>query len=229
MRRTLLSIVLGFTLALAGCAGAWAAVPWGAPGNVTVANSEVSGATPTCTYSSTLLTCIEDMTANVTSVTLAGMTAGTYYTIMFVQDGTGSRTLTQASITQATGGPALPAIPSTANTYTAWIIKATSASAATFVQNYDNVMLWDTWNMLQVGAGTTVTAATIQAQTAIVAPGMTANNNCSCVFSNPDANFNKGLTMGCVPATNSVTCNEVNPTAANATPTAGNIIVRIAP
>lgn len=226
--KKLLSIVLFLTLALAGCTGAWA-IPWGAPGSVTVTNSEVSGATPTCTYSSTLFVCIEDMTANVTSLTLAGMTAGTYYTIIFVQDGTGSRTLTQTPITQATGGMAIPAIPSAANTWTVWTIKATSASAATFVQNYDNATVFDTWNMQMTGAGTTVTAATIQAQTAIVVPGMTTNNMCGCNFSNPDANFNKGMTMSCVPGTNSVTCNEINPTAANATPTAGTINVRIAP
>lgn len=227
--KRLITAIAAFALLALSFAPAHAALPWGAPGNVTVANSEVSGATPTCTYSSTLFVCIEDMTANVTSLTLAGMTAGTYYTLIWMQDGTGSRTLTQSAITQATGGPAVPAIPSAANKYTAWVILATSATAATFVANYDNSPLWDSWNMTVAGAGTTVTAATIQAQTTVVAPGMTANNNCTAVFSNPDANYNKGLTMGCVPGTNSVVANIINPTAANATPTAGNILIRIAP
>lgn len=219
------ALLIATALALISVAPAGAALPWGAPGNVTVANAEVSGATPTCTYSSTLFTCIEDMTANVTSVTLAGMTAGTYYTLVFMQDGTGSRTLTQTSIT----GGSLATGTTAANKYDVWVIKATSATAATFIADYPNAPLWDVWNMAQAGNGTSVANATVQSQPTVVVPGMTANNSCSCVFTNPDANFAKGMSMGCTPLTNAVTCQEVNATAATATPTAGTIAVRIAP
>ena len=218
------SLVLSLVFALGFSAPAWANLPWGS-----TAPLEVSGATPTCTYTSTALACIEDMTANVTSVTLAGMTAGTYYTIVFMQDGTGSRTLTQASITQATGGLAVPAIPSTANQYTAWIIKATSASAATFVQNYDNVSLLPFFTATQTTNGTAVAPGAYQLQPTIVVPGMIAGSLCLYQAQTLPSTWQTGIIAGCLSLTNAVQGAELNPTAATITPAAVSANLRIIP
>src|SRR5216684_6128551 len=91
-----LALIFALTLGLAG--RSFAAVPWG---TATTTPLQVSGATPTCTYTATALACIENMSANVTSITLAGMTAGVQYTLVLMQDGTGSRTLAQTSVTGA--------------------------------------------------------------------------------------------------------------------------------
>lgn len=211
--------LLAFVAALALSTPSWAAFPWSTSDPL-----EVSGATPTCTYTSTAFFCIENMTANVTSVTLAGMTAGKYYAIAFVQDGTGSRTLTQTSIT---GGVTIPA---TANQWTVWVIKATSASAATFVQNSDNAPLWDTWVTAQAtGDGSPVANTASETPATMVVPGMTAAHRCSAVVSNPDANIRKGIVTTCVPGTNLVSVVETNPTAATITPTAATENIGIAP
>jgi hypothetical protein len=226
MNRRIILATLALIAALSlGVGPSQAAVPWGTAGNVTVANSEVTGNTPTCTYSSTLFVCISSMTGNVTSLTLAGMTAGTYYTFIPVQDGTGSRTLTQTSIT----GGALAAGTTGANQWDVWVIKATSATAATFVTDYPNGNLFDSWNMTTTLAANPVTAATYQTVTAIVAPGVTASNGCTCTYSAPDANFLKGMVMSCGTGTNAITCYAINPTATAATPSAGVVVVRIIP
>lgn len=225
--KSIKSILLSLALVVGLSAPSWASFPWS-----TTDPLEVSGATPTCTYTATALACIENMTANVSSVTLAGMTKGTYYTIVFVQDATGSRTLTQASITAATGGLAVPAIPSAANKYTVWVILATSASAATFVQNYDNVPIWDTWNSATGAAtittnGTQLTTGTMQAQPTLVVPGMGAGDSCTCVTQTLPATWQTGIISGCLPSTNLVTCEEFNPTAGSITPAAVTMNVRI--
>jgi len=216
------SLVLSLILIAGFSAPAFAAFPWGS-----TAPLEVNGATPTCTYTATALACIEDMTAAVTSVTLAGMTAGDYYTIAFMQDGTGSRTLTQTSITQATGGPAVPAIPSAANTWTVWIIKATSATAATFVSNYDNAPIFKQFTAAQTSNGTAVAGGAMQAQPTIVVPGMTSANVCLCQPATLPATWQTGVTAGCLAETNAVQCEEFNPTAATITPTAVSVNIRL--
>ena len=224
MKTSIKTLLLTALMAFGLSAPALADLPWGS-----TAPLEVSGATPTCTYTSTALACIEDMTGNVTSVTLAGMTAGTYYTIVFMQDGTGSRTLTQASITQATGGLAVPAIPSTANQYTAWIIKATSASAATFVQNYDNVSLLPFFTATQTTAGTAVAPGAYQLQSTIVVPGMIAGSLCLYQAQTLPATWQTGIVAGCLSLTNAVQGVELNPTAGTITPAAVSANLRIIP
>jgi len=220
--------ILSLGLVALSALPSWAAFPWSSADPL-----EVTGATPTCTYTTTALACIEKMTANVTSLTLAGMTAGTLYTIIWTQDGTGGRTLTQTPITQATGGLAVPAIPSGANAWTVWTIKATSASAATFVQNYDNSPLWDTWNQAGSGivatAGTAVANGVTQAQTTLVVPGMTVNDYCQCMAQTLPATWQTGIQLACLPTTNGAACQEINPTAGSITPVAVNLNVRIFP
>ncbi len=217
--KTIRSLFLALAFALAVVSPAGAAFPWSTSDPL-----EVAGATPTCTYTATAFACIENMTANVTSVTLAGMTAGNFYTIIFVQDATGSRTLTQASITQATGGPAVPAIPATIANWTVWIIKATSASAATFVSNVDNAPLWDTF--VASDALNTVTATTILSTAAaptLVFPGMTATHTCTC---QPTTVTVAGIPMGCLAGTNLVTCEFVNAGAGSPSEASITAIVR---
>jgi hypothetical protein len=206
---------------------ALAAIPWAA-GAGTGAPLQVSGATPTCTYTATALACIEDMTANVTSITLAGMTAGTYYSLILMQDGTGSRTLAQTSVT---GAPALTTAEKAANGYAVWIIKATSASAATFVTDYSNAPLFNDWTTGAGIAGTAVAAAgtaITQAIPTVVIPGLGTSNTCSC---NTQAitGTNVALHTRCVPATNAATCYWQNESAASVTATTATFNVRIAP
>ena len=220
--KALKSLVLSLILVAGLSVQAFAGLPWGS-----TAPLEVSGATPTCTYTSTALACIENMTGNVTSVTLAGMTSGLYYTIAFMQDGTGSRTLTQASITQASGGPAVPAIPSAANTYTYWVIKATSASAATFVSNYDNTLPAGTVTVTQTSAGTAVAPNAYQLQATIVVPGMVAGSLCLYQPQTLPATWQTGIIPGCLSLTNAIQGVEINTTAATITPTAVSVNVRI--
>lgn len=192
-------------------------LPWGS-----TAPLNQAGATPTFTYTATALAGIENMTANVTSITLAGMTAGKYYTLILMQDGTGSRTLTQTSIT---GAPTLATV--NANLYDVWLIKATSASAATFVRDYPNLGLWYIFAAQVTGSNSAVTTvAAAQAAPTVVAPGMSVNNNCSCVSSNPDAGALK-LGLSCVPLTNAAQCEYFNQSAGSITPTAATINVRL--
>lgn len=223
--KTFKSIALSLALVFGLSSLSWAALPWSTSDPL-----EVSGATPTCTYTSTALACIENMTAPVTALTLAGMTAGTYYTLIWMQDGTGSRALTQASITQATGGPAIPAITTAANSYQAWVIKATSATAATFVASYDNVSLAPFWTATQASNGTAITGGTIQAQPTVVVPGMSVSHTCTCQAQTQPASWNTAVTLSCLPLTNALQCIEqANNGAVTITPTAVTINIRIQP
>lgn len=212
MKTYIKTLFLAALMALGLSAPALAGVPWG-----TTAPLQVSGATPTCTFTATALACIENMTANVTSVTLAGMTVGTYYTVALMQDGTGSRTLVQTSIT---GAPALTAGESTANSYAVWIVQATSATIAAFVTDYSNVSLADTFISFTTSAGSAVATGVTQAQTAIVAPGASASTPCSCQAQTLPATWQTGIILQCLPATNTLTCEETNPTAGTITPAA---------
>jgi hypothetical protein len=223
--KTLKTLILSIALAVGTAMPALAAIPWGS-----TAPLEVSGATPTCTYTATALACIEDMTANVTAVTLAGMTAGTTYTIIFMQDGTGSRTLAASGGGSITGAPSLITTTETgANKYAVWIIKATSASAATFVADYPNAPLWDTFMATLTTAGTAITTKATQTQTAIVVPGMSTANSCYWTPQTAvDSTWAGTAIAQCIPATNSVNIALTNPTATTATPSATVLNIRIA-
>lgn len=210
-----LIVAIGLTLI---ASSARAAVPWGTTGPL-----QVSGATPTCTYTATSLACVENMTANVTSITLAGMTAGVNYTLVLQQDGTGSRTLAQASIS---GAPALAAAESTANAYTVWTINATSASAATFVAAYSNAPLFDVYKAQFTTSGAVNAAGTTVSQGTAVFPGLTVNSECVCQPQTTPATWQTGVVIGCLPATNLATCQTSNASAGSITPAAVTMNVR---
>ena len=223
--KSLKTLILSAFLLVGLSAPSWAALPWGS-----TAPLEVTSTTPTCTYTSTALACVSLMSGNTTALTLAGMTAGTYYTIIFVMDGTGSRTLTQASITAASGGPALPAITTAANSYQAWVILATSASAATFVASYDNVDLSPFFTATQATNGTAITGGTIQAQPTVVVPGMSVSHTCTCLAQTQPASWNTAVTLSCLPLTNALQCVEqANNGVVTITPTAVTVNIRIQP
>lgn len=219
MKTSIKSSILAGAFLLASVLPAFAKLPWGS-----TAPLQVSGATPTCTYTTTALACIEDMTTNVTSITLAGMTAGSYYTLILMQDGTGSRTLAQASVT---GAPALTTAESAANGYAVWLIKATSASAAAFVADYSNAPLGDTWTSTFTTDGTPLTTGTVLTEPTIVAPGMALANNCYAVAQTSAASWAKGIQLSCVPFVNGMAVQLSNPTATTVTPTAVTVNVRI--
>lgn len=216
--------IASLAILLASSIPALATVPWGS-----TAPLQQASATPTCTYTATAMACINKMTANVTSLTLAGMTAGTYYTMIWMQDGTGSRTLTQTAIS---GAPALSTAESAANGYAVWLIKATSASAATFITDYDNAPLTNVFAQ----AVTTNTAqavapgAAAQAAPTIVAPGTSTSSNCDLTLQALPSSWQTGLILYCIPSTNAVTLQFVNPGATNTiTATANAVNVRILP
>lgn len=211
--------ILALAALAISAAPALANVPWGSTAPV-----QQASATPTCTYTATALACIDKMGADVTALTLAGMTAGTYYTMVWMQDGTGSRALTQTPIS---GAPALSTAESAANGYAVWIIKATSASAATFVADYDNVPLFTSWTSTQASNGTAVAPGAIQAQPTIVVPGMAASNECVCQAQTLPATWQTGIVIACLPATNAVQCVEENPTAGTITPATVTVNIRL--
>lgn len=219
IRKTLASLAIAVFTA----APALAAVPWGSTGPVQQASN-----TPTCTYTATALACIDKMGGNVTSLTLAGMTAGTYYTMIWMQDGTGSRTLAQTAIT---GAPALSTAESAANGYAVWKIKATSASAATFIEDYDNAALFDSWlDTTTTNTGQVVApGAAAQAAPTIVAPGMAATNHCTVSAEAIPSTWQAGIVLDCIPQTNAIQLEFINPSAATITATATAVNVRIAP
>ena len=222
LRNLIATAVLAIFVGLSSAAHA--GIPWGTTG----APLQQASATPTCTYTATALACIDKMGANVTSLTLAGMTAGTYYSIIWMQDGTGSRTLAQTAIT---GAPALSTAESAANGYAVWVIKATSASAATFVTDYDNAPLFGSWvDAVTTNTGQAVApTAAAQAAPTIVAPGMTAANHCTVSPQGVPSSWQGGITLYCIPQTNAVQLEFVNASAATITATATAVNVRIAP
>jgi|ERR1700722_5355811 len=212
------ALVLSAAILLLAPFTANAGVPWGS-----TAPLQVSGATPTCTYTATALACIENMSANVSSITLAGMTTGSVYTLVLMQDGTGSRTLTQASIT---GAPALTTAESAANGYAVWLIQATSASAAAFLVDYSNLDLRDSFvSQITSSASATGAGATV-AQGSAIFPGMTAALGCSCVPQTTPATWQTGVVLGCLATTNLATCQASNASAGSITPAAVTVTVR---
>lgn len=215
--------ILSLAVLLASVVPSFAALPWGS-----TAPLQQASATPTCTYTATALACIDKMGANVTSLTLAGMTAGSYYTMIWMQDGTGSRTLTQTAIT---GAPALSTAESAANGYAVWLIKATSASAATFVTDYDNAPLTNIFaQAVTTNTGQAVApTAFAQAAPTIVAPGASASSNCQVTSQGLPSSWQAGIVLYCIPSTNALVLDFVNPSAATITATATAVNVRLNP
>jgi hypothetical protein len=200
--------------------GQAAVLPWGSTAPVTQ-----TGGTPTDTMTATALAAINVMTANVSSLTMAGMTAGTRYLVVWLQDGTGSRTLTQTAIT---GAPALTAAEKAANGYAVWLVSATSASAAAFLKDYPNRPMYDIYMSDLTTAGTAITGGTAQAQATMYIPGLTTSHGCIAVPNGAlDATWSTDFVRGCIPGTNVAQLSIVNPGGPTTTPSASVFHVRL--
>lgn len=214
-------MVVGFGLSANATPPAAPKVPWG------TINVQTS-ATPTCTTFATSPVCILNMTANITAMTLSGVpaTPGHFATLIFQQDGTGSRTLTVASTVLAPGGnyTALPAITTAANSYSVWVVQG-SAAPYKVVAAYDNLPLSGTFYTTQTSNGTAVAPGAAQAQPTIVVPGMVAGSTCACQAQTLPATWLSGITLSCLPQTNAVQCVEINASGATITPTVVTLTV----
>ena len=217
--KTIKNLLLSITLLFAFTATANAAIPWGT-------TQQVTGSTPSPTSFSSAPVIIDLMTGNTTMGSLSGGTAGGFYTIILEQDGTGSRTFTPP--TNFTGLPAsTPAAVTTANGYVVYIVQAVGANY-NVVSEYDNVNLADSYKVALATAGTTVAPNATQAQTAQYAPGVATTTACVCDPATYPATWQVGIFTECVPTTNTITCQVVNPDPTNThTPAAVSLNIRI--
>lgn len=213
IKNLLLSIALLFVLVVP----ARADLPWGTVGNVT-------GSTPSPTSFTSAPVIIDLMTANTTMGALSGGTAGSFYTVILLQDGTGSRTFTAPS--NLKNLPAsTPAAVTTANGYVAYVVTP-SGSNYNVVGEYDNPSLVNVFKSTFTSAGSAVAPVTAQTQASVVIPGLTVANTCVCEAQSTGATW-VATSLSCLPNTNFAQCVELNPSAATLTPTATtvNIVV----
>jgi hypothetical protein len=218
-----LIVTLGLMIGLASFANAAPIippnfnVPWGT-------SSAIASAAPTCTSFATQPVCILNMTANISALTLSGDSGAALNhsaTLIFMQDGTGSRTLTVAS-TILSG--TLPAITTAANSYSVWVVQGTAAPY-TVVASYDNLPL-PGFATTQTSNGTAVAPGAAQAQPTVIVPGMTASNTCTCQAQTLPATWTSGITLACLPQTNAIQCEEINASGGTITPTPITLSIR---
>lgn len=215
--KTIRNLILSIALVFAFSVQASANVPWGTVSNLT-------GATPSPTSFTSAPVIIDLMTANTTMGALSGGTAGGFYTVILLQDGTGARTFTPPS--NLTGLPAsTPAAVTTANGYTAYVVELIGTNYV--VQGeYDNVSLASTFKTTFSSAGTAVAPVTAQTQASVVIPGLTVANTCICEAQTTGSTW-VATSLSCLPNTNFAQCVELNPSAATLTPTVATINVSI--
>jgi hypothetical protein len=196
---------------------AQASVPWGAV-NVAAPTASPTGNTYPCASFSSDPVCIVDMTTNVANLVLSGGTSGGNYTLVFMQDGTGGRTLTVPSnLVSGTTGVALPAIPSGANTYTVWTVQENSAGNYVVQGTFDNMNLSDVFSNTVTAPTSAITTAANLALTSVVLPGISTSNGCLCLPETWGTNEQKGISVQCIPTTNAATCQMTNASATTIT------------
>jgi len=202
-------------------------VPWGAIAAPTATASPVAN-TYVCPSFATDPVCILNMTTNIAGLTVSGIPAtagGAYATIIFMQDATGSRTVTlPTNITTSTSVPTLPAIPSTASQFTVWVVQKVGSNYQV-VGTYDNLNLSGTFLTTQTSNGTAVDHITAQVQPTVLVPGMSAASTCSCQAQTLPATWLTGITLSCIPETNAVQCVEINASGATITPTVNTLTI----
>jgi len=217
--KTIAALLFGISFALPAMAAVPAnpQVPWG-----TISVQTPSAGAATCTTFATAPVCILNLTGNLSSLTISGTPAtagGAYATLIFMQDGTGSRTFTApTNLTTSTSIPTLPAIPSTANQFTVWVVQKVGSNYQV-VGTYDNLNLSGTFLTTQTSNGTAVDHIAAQAQPTIVVPGMSASSTCLCQAQTLPSTWLTGITLTCLPETNAVQCVEINASGATITPT----------
>lgn len=226
--KTIAALVVGIGLSIPAMAAVPGnpVVPWGAIAVPTSTASPVANSYVCPSFASDPV-CIINMTSNVASLTVSGTPStpgGAYATIIFQQDGTGSRTLAlPTNITTSTSIPTLPAIPSAANTFTVWVLQKVGSNYQV-VGTYDNLNLSGTFITTQTSNGTAVAPGAAQVQPTVVVPGMTASSTCSCQAQTLPATWLSGIVLSCLPETNAVQCVEINPNgSATITPTVNTL------
>ena len=227
LKAILCTIVMSLVLPLA----AEAKIPWGAISSVT------SSTTPTCASFSTDPVCIIASGANIATLTVSGGTAPNNYTLIIVQDGTGSRTLawpTNITAASSFNGGVLPTITTAANSYSAIVLQAVGATPVyQVVGEYDNPNLSSEYVQTITSAGTAVALNAMAAAAASpviassIAPGVVSTSQCTCTADTLPATWQTGVFLTCLPTTNYATCEIVNPTAATITPAAVVVTVHI--
>ncbi len=230
MRR--LAIISALILLMAR--SSFAAIPW----NATVTTVTPSAGAGTCTLPAV---CIFNLTGDLTSLTLSGGSAGSSYSLIFVQDATGGRSFTVP--TNLKGGPfvgtPLPSIPSTANAWTVWVIFFDGVNY--MLQGaYDGLLIFDEYANTYQSLGTLIATRSLEREVrapstvSVIFPGMTPTSTCWCVpeldpgttpHSLPTT-WQTGIQSMCIPDTNSVTCALQNPTAISITPVSDLLNIR---
>lgn len=210
------SLFISAVLVLGLSTSALANLPWGTVQNVT-------GTTPSPTSFTSAPVLIDLMTGTTTMGALSGGTAGGFYTVILLQDGTGSRAFTPP--TNLTGLPATPAAVSTANGYAAYVVELIGTNYVVQAE-YDNTPLNDVFKSTFTSAGTAVAPVTAQIQASVVIPGLTVANTCLCEAQTTGATW-VATSLSCLPNTNYAQCVELNPSAATLTPTATTVNVVI--
>ena len=167
-----------------------------------------------------------------TSLTISGGTAGGYYTVVIMQDGTGSRTFTAPTnvvADTANGIASIPAPPSAANAYTAWVLKATGTTPTYLLEGvYDNVSLNNVFATTTTTAGTAITGGTTQSVGSVVVPGVTVASIAVCAPQTTPASWQTGIFMNAITGTNFVQCQIVDPVGVTTvTPTAVTVNIRV--
>lgn len=227
-----MKLLASIALFLALSGSAIAAIPW----NSTVNTIAPSGGAATCTLPAV---CIFNLTGNLTSLSLSGGTVGSSYTLIYVQDNTGGRTFTVPHniIPGAVG--TIPAIQSTANNYSVWVVEYDGTNYELNAA-YDNISIADVYRNQIQSLGTAISTQTTQLQVqspatiSVVFPGMTTNGSCSCVAQinpalsphNLPTQWQKGVFAVCLPDTNAATCAIVNPTSSSITPDQDTLNIR---
>lgn len=201
-----------------------AGIPWGTVVNVT-------GATPTATTFTSAPVVIDTLSTTQTSLTISGGTAGSFYTLIVMQDGTGSRTFTPPTNVSAASffnGGVLPTVPSAANAYTVWVLQAVGATPTyQLVNAFDNLPLNNTFVSTQATLGTAVANGVTQSQGSVVIPGVTLATVPICQAQTTPATWQTGIALDAICGTNFCQCQEVNPTAATITPATVTLNIRI--
>src|SRR5271168_2219767 len=160
-----LAFTIAFALALP--LAAFAKVPWGAQSNGT-------GQSPVCTSFSTDPVCVVTLSTTQASVTISGGTAGSFYTLVWMENGTGGYPITlPTNLTAATSYGTLPsAIPTAANNWSVWVVQAVGATPTyQLVSTYDELPLNDVFTSTVATLGTAVTTGTYQLQPSVIVPG----------------------------------------------------------
>jgi len=202
-----------------------ASLPWGAISQPVATGSPVLN-TYVCASFSSDPVCLVAPTTNIAGLTLSGGTAGVSYTIIFMQDGTGSRLLTVPSNLVANTGQTLPALTTAANSWTVWVVTLNSSAQYVVQGTFDNLDLSKDFVTTATMPTTGIAVKATLAMAGVTLPGITTANGCLCLPETWGTNAQTGLSVQCIPTTNTATCQLVNGTATGIVPDSEVLQVR---